>query len=154
MNMKKALVVTAGAVLSYSLVFEVIANQKLRLKTDVIATVIESSGADDGAWQRAFPETLTMTRGMERAGVKGCGIFNLQVDAQGNVQDVDTDIVVPSFGIRRHARDYLESWQWEPTGQSGTVKVRLDFCIGGATNDEVREICEYQATLPCSNKRS
>lgn len=154
MNTKHYITLVAASVLAFGLVFEVVANQKFRLKTAVIATVISSEDGANAEWQRAIPEPLAMTRGMERAGVKGCGIFDVKVDAQGNVHDVDTDIVVPSFGIRRHARDYLASWQWQPTGQSGSVKVRLDFCIGGVTHDEVREICEYQATLPCSKQRS
>ncbi|WP_100657661.1 energy transducer TonB [Alteromonas flava] len=132
-------------------------SDKVVLQTDVIETLLVPESAEALSWERIEPEVLTMPRGIERAGARGCAIFSITIDENGEVDDITTETVVPSFGLRRHAKEYVSSWKWRAKSNGGieeTVLLRLDFCIGGATKEEVRQICLYQATLPCSNKRS
>ncbi|MDM7859090.1 energy transducer TonB [Alteromonas sp. ASW11-36] len=131
------------------------ANQdRVVLQTDVIETLLVPETADALSWQRVFPEQLSMPRGAVRAGAKGCAIFSFNINSDGEPTNITTEKVVPSFGLRRHAKNYLESWRFEPKSEDGgieeSVLLRLDFCTGGATQEEATAICEYQATLPCS----
>lgn len=131
------------------------ANQdRVVLQTDVVETLLVPETAEALSWQRVFPEELAMPRGAVRAGAKGCAIFSFNIDSNGEPTNIKTEKVVPSFGLRRHAKNYLESWRFEPKTEAGgieeSVLLRLDFCTGGATQEEATAICEYQATLPCS----
>jgi len=135
----------------------VLANSdRLVLQTDVIETLLVPESSDSLSWKRVSPEVLSMPRKIERAGAKGCGIFSFNIDGDGVAKDIKTEAVVPSFGLRRLAKEYIESWRWEPKPSGGieeTVLLRLDFCIAGATKAEARAVCEHQATLPCSKAR-
>lgn len=131
------------------------ANQdRVVLQTDVVETLLVPETADALSWQRISPEDLAMPRGAVRAGAKGCAIFSFNINSDGEPTNIKTEKVVPSFGLRRHAKNYLESWRFEPKSEKGgieeSVLLRLDFCTGGATAEEATAICEYQATLPCS----
>ena len=129
----------------------------LRLETHVVETLLVPENSDSLSWERVFPKELTMPRSIERAGAKGCAIFSFDIDTQGSATNIETESVVPNFGLRRLAKEYLESWQWKAKTFGAIeekVLLRLDFCIGGATTEEASDICEYQATLPCSNKKS
>lgn len=135
----------------------VMAQERLLLQTDVVETILVPQSLDKLSWTRVAPLELEMPRGVERAGAKGCAIFSFNINGDGVAKNIKTESIVPSFGLRRHAKNYLESWRWEPKSGGGieeTVLMRLDFCIGGATKEEAREICEFQATLPCTSERS
>lgn len=153
MNRIAKLVLTASLVAMALSSPTVLAQDRYVLQTDVVETVLVPNSLDSLSWTRVAPLDLEMPRGIERAGAKGCAIFSFNINGDGVAKNIKTESVVPSFGLRRHAKKYLESWRWEPKSGGGieeTVLLRLDFCIGGATKDEAREICEFQATLPCS----
>ena len=131
------------------------ANQdRVVLQADVVETLLVPETADALSWQRVTPQELAMPRGAVRAGAKGCAIFSFSINSKGEPTNIKTEKVVPSFGLRRHAKNYLESWRFEPKSEGGgieeSVLLRLDFCTGGATPKEANEICLYQATLPCN----
>lgn len=128
-------------------------SDKVVLQTDVIETLLVPTSSEALSWVRVSPEALSMPRKIERAGAKGCGIFSFNINGDGYAKDIKTEAIVPSFGLRRLAKEYIESWRWEPKPTGGieeTVLLRLDFCIAGATREEVRAVCEHQVTLPCS----
>jgi len=128
-------------------------SNKVVLETHVTETLLVPQSTESLSWQRVSPESLTMPRKIERIGGKGCGIFSFNIDQQGATTDIKTEAIVSTFGMRRLAKEYLESWQWEAKPSGGieeTVLLRLDFCIGGATKQEVQDICEHQASLPCT----
>ncbi|WP_100643480.1 hypothetical protein [Alteromonas facilis] len=145
---------TLGALSSFTVGAQ---SDKVVLQTDVIETLLVPESREALSWERIEPQELTMPRSIERAGSRGCGIFSVTIDENGDVDDIQTETVVPSFGLRRLAKEYIGSWKWQAKANGGieeTVLLRLDFCIGGATKEEVRALCAYQASLPCTNKRS
>jgi len=131
-------------------------SNKMVLQTNVHETYLVPESSDALSWVRVSPENLSMPRKLERKGAKGCGIFSFNINSDGYAKEIKTEALVSSFGLRRLAKEYIESWRWEPKPSGGieeTVLLRLDFCIAGATQEEVKAVCEYQATLPCSRKR-
>ena len=129
-------------------------SDKVRLKTAVVETMLVPESGEALSWERSFPETMFMPRDIERAGVRGCGIFSFNIGKDGKAKDIETEAAVPRFGLSRLARDYIKLWRWEAKPSGGIeeqVLLRLDFCIAGATEDEVQQFCAYQATLPCKD---
>jgi hypothetical protein len=128
-------------------------NNRVILKTDVVETLLVPKSTESLSWERVSPKSVAMPKKIERNGAKGCAIFSFNINEQGATTDIKTEAVVPSFGLRRLAKEYLESWQWEAKPSGGieeSVLLRLDFCIGGATNQEAQDICKHQASLPCT----
>lgn len=126
------------------------------LKTAVVETMLVPESGEALSWERSFPETMFMPRDIERAGVRGCGIFSFNIGKDGKAKDIETEAAVPSFGLSRLAKDYIKLWRWEAKPSGGIeeqVLLRLDFCIAGATEEEVKQFCAYQATLPCQDTR-
>ncbi|MBT0587379.1 energy transducer TonB [Alteromonas oceanisediminis] len=153
--MKNTLMIKATLAGFFSLLLAptVLANSDpVILKTAVVQTLLVPENEDSLSWERTFPETLVMSRELERAGIRGCGIFSFNIGKDGQANDIETEASAPSFGLSRLAKDYLREWRWKPKQNGGIeerVLLRLDFCITGETQEEAQQYCQYQATLQC-----
>lgn len=83
-------------------------SDKVRLKTAVVETMLVPESGEALSWERSFPETMFMPRDIERAGVRGCGIFSFNIGKDGKAKDIETEAAVPRFGLSRLARDYIK----------------------------------------------
>ncbi|MBT0585123.1 energy transducer TonB [Alteromonas oceanisediminis] len=137
--------------------FPSVSADKYTMLRAVKATVLVPEDASILAWERIEPEFLPYPRKLVRNGVRGCGVFNFTINQSGRAENVETQVTAPSTGVERTSEKFIESWQWQaksPNAEPEQVVLRIDYCMGGATQAEADDICEYQATLPCVNKRS
>jgi protein TonB len=111
-------------------------------------------------WQRVNQHTPKYPLELAQNGIRGCGVFKVWVDADGETDEVELVSAVPKKGLHRPVIKILKGWKWQPNpdaAQSGDVKtakeqpmlVRLDFCMGGKTIEEAAANCQVQAQYAC-----
>lgn len=112
------------------------------------------------AWQRMNPQTPKYPIELAKAGIRGCGVFKVQIDADGNTQSVDLVSAVPKKGLSKPAMKLVKSWKWQAKDTSlqslearaslqQPMIVRLDFCMGGNSLEEAAAMCQLQAQYAC-----
>lgn len=120
---------------------------------DVQLTQLQPA-AQDTIWSRTKDVTPLYPVEMARHGIAGCAVFKLDIDEQGEAQQIELVTTVPAKGIAKHAKKVLKSWKWHNTTGKASVAeqklIRLDFCMGGSSLDEAQERCKQQAKLQCS----
>lgn len=107
----------------------------------------------ESTWERAnqlmprYPVDLAMK------GIVGCGVFKVNVNADGSSEQVTMLSSVPKRVIAKPAISIIKKWDWQLVpGKSASSEekvIRLDFCMGGSTELEARKRCQQQATLTC-----
>lgn len=115
-------------------------------------TNIEPAAAD-AIWSREnqFPPRYPIE--LAQQGIIGCGVFNITLDENGKATDVSLVSSVPEKVIARPASKVIKKWKW--VNNSGLANapeqklIRLDFCMGGSTQEEADARCKVQATAAC-----
>ena len=86
-------------------------------------------------------------------GIIGCGVFEVSVDASGNTQNVSLVSSVPEKIIFRPSKKVIEGWRWQlnadKSAAAETKTLRLDYCMGQGTQQDVEQQCQAQAMLAC-----
>lgn len=109
---------------------------------------------NEAMWLRAVQATPMYPRQLAQRGVVGCGVFKVTVDENGKTDSVDLVSSVPARGIERPVASVIRSWEWEnvsgAASQAEEKLIRLDFCMGGGSQEEVEQLCVAQSQYSCS----
>ncbi|WP_088329418.1 energy transducer TonB [Lacimicrobium sp. SS2-24] len=107
----------------------------------------------DSTWLREkqfmprYPIELAMK------GVAGCGVFNVEVDENGSTERITLISSVPEKVISKPAINVIKDWDWKlaegKMPASEEKLLRLDFCMGGSSQEESLAKCKQQATMAC-----
>lgn len=115
--------------------------------THLEPTQVESTWLRDKQVLPRYPVELAVN------GIAGCGIFKVTVDENGLTESVTLINSVPKKIITKPATKVIQDWNWTlADGKSPTSEeklLRLDFCMGGSSQDESIAKCKQQATLAC-----
>lgn len=108
---------------------------------------------EESIWLREKQFTPMYPKELAMQGIAGCGIFNVHIDKDGHTDSVNLIRSIPKKGIAKPASKVIKSWKW--VTHNGKAKaaedriIRLDFCMGGATQEEAQQLCAAQALLAC-----
>lgn len=109
--------------------------------------------AEDSIWSRAKPVPPRYPLELAQKGIIGCGVFNISVDKNGKTSDVTLVSSVPEKIIAKPATNVIRKWKWvNNSGKANAPEqklIRLDFCMGGSTQEEADARCQLQATAAC-----
>ena len=107
----------------------------------------------DAQWIRAKQFTPRYPMKLAMKGIAGCGVFKVSVDENGKTGDVELVSSIPKKVIYKPAKQVIKSWEWKNiSGEPNLAEeklIRLDFCMGGKTEDEAKARCAEQAKLEC-----
>jgi periplasmic protein TonB len=115
-------------------------------------THIEPATAD-AIWSREKQVPPLYPIELAQQGIIGCGVFNITLDENGKATNVSLVSAVPEKVIARPASKVIRDWKW--VNNSGLANapeqklIRLDFCMGGSTQEEADARCKVQATAAC-----
>jgi len=108
---------------------------------------------EDSTWVREKQVTPMYPKAFAMNGIVGCGVFEISLDDSGNTQNVSLVSSVPERIIFRPSKKVIESWRWQlnadKSASAETKILRLDYCMGQGTQQDVEEQCQAQATLAC-----
>lgn len=121
---------------------------------DVKLTHIQPAESQ-GRWNKVSQFTPRYPESLAVKGVVGCGVFKVSINEDGETHDVELVSSVPRRVIAKPATRMIKNWKWEKTpGQAqGSEErlIRLDFCMGGNTQEQAKQRCEAQSRLQCSS---
>lgn len=106
----------------------------------------------EARWVRTKQVTPRYPRELAREGIMGCGVFKVKVDENGNTQNVELVSSVPTDVIQKPATAVIKSWEWQNVSDQAAAEeklMRLDFCMGGTSQEEAQARCREQATMQC-----
>lgn len=104
-------------------------------------------------WVRTKQVSPRYPRELAVQGIIGCGVFKVSVDESGNTQSIELVSSVPEDVIQKPATSVIKSWEWQHASDQATAEeklLRLDFCMGGASQEEAQARCREQAKMQCS----
>lgn len=123
------------------------ANQATVELTHISPTKEESTWVREKQFTPRYPMELAMK------GVIGCGIFKVKVNANGSTDSIELVNSMPKKVIFKPAKKVIKDWDWKLA--KGKIEVpeekliRLDFCMGGTSQEEAEKRCQLQAKLAC-----
>jgi len=105
-------------------------------------------------WVRKKQVTPKYPLSLAKKGIAGCGIFKVIVNDEGKTDSIELIQSVPEKVIYRPSKKIIRKWDWV-LAQNGQAEVeekiiRLDYCLGGASNEEAEAICLKQSQYRCS----
>jgi len=81
---------------------------------------------------------------LAQKGIAGCGIFKVNVDAEGTTKSITLVNSVPKRVIEKPAARVIEEWEWTlAEGKSAANEeklIRLDFCLGASSEEEANHM--------------
>ena len=85
--------------------------------------------------------------------VAGCGIFKVVIDESGTTESITLINSVPKKFVSKPAIKVIKNWNWTLANGKSPMReeklLRLDFCIGGSSEEESISMCKQQATMAC-----
>jgi len=115
--------------------------------THLEPTENESTWLRDKQFIPRYPVELAMK------GISGCGIFKVVVDEKGSTESVTLERSVPKKVIAKPATKVIKDWDWTLANGNSPIReeklLRLDFCMGGNTEEESISNCKQQAAMAC-----
>jgi len=107
----------------------------------------------EAQWLRAKQVTPKYPIKLAMNGVTGCGVFKLTVNQDGRTEDIELVASVPEKVIYQPAKKIIKNWAWQKTSEQSAEAeeklIRLDFCMGGRSQEEAKARCDRQAKLQC-----
>ena len=118
--------------------------------THLNPTFAESTWLREKQFMPRYPVELAMK------GIAGCGIFKVIVDESGSTESIDLISSVPKKVISRPVTKVIKDWDWTLADGKPPIReeklLRLDFCMGGSTEEESISKCKQQATMACEQR--
>ncbi|ATC94269.1 energy transducer TonB [Pseudoalteromonas tunicata] len=121
---------------------------------DVNFTHITPS-SEQAIWQASSQLPLKYPVELAKQMIIGCGIFNVEISAEGKTNKVSLiSEVTNKKSLAKETIKTLKRFKWQP--QAGQVAaaseqvIRLDYCLGGDSIESAQARCQTQAKLPCS----
>lgn len=109
--------------------------------------------ADAGIWSREQQVPPRYPLELAQKGIIGCGVFNVTLDENGKTTDVSLVSSFPEKVIAKPASKVIKKWRWVNNSDAANAPeqklIRLDFCMGGSTQEEADARCRVQATAAC-----
>ncbi|MFD3395713.1 energy transducer TonB [Alteromonas macleodii] len=107
----------------------------------------------ESTWQRENQVVPRYPMKLAQKGIAGCGIFKVNVDAEGTTKSIMLVNSVPKRVIEKPAARVIEEWDWTLVeGKSAASEeklIRLDFCLGASSEEEAHQLCKQQASMAC-----
>lgn len=107
----------------------------------------------ESTWLRENQVVPRYPMKLAQKGIAGCGIFKVNVDAEGTTKSITLVNSVPKNVIEKPAARVIEEWEWTlAEGKSAANEeklIRLDFCLGASSEEEANQQCKQQASMPC-----
>ncbi|WKE64085.1 energy transducer TonB [Gallaecimonas kandeliae] len=104
-------------------------------------------------WVRSEQTEPTYPLPLAKAGIRGCALFNVNIDKDGNTDKVQLVDAIPSRGLEKPAAQLIKGWHWIPSkegkAQAASQQVRLDFCIDSQSEGKAKAQCLAQSQLKC-----
>ncbi|GAA5140328.1 energy transducer TonB [Thalassotalea piscium] len=104
-------------------------------------------------WIRAKQVTPRYPMDLAIKGIAGCGVFKLTINEDGKSQGIELVSSIPKNSIFKPAKKVIKKWRWKNiSGQPNQAEektIRLDFCLGGNSEEEAIARCAEQANLKC-----
>ena len=105
----------------------------------------------ESTWQRENQVVPRYPMKLAQKGIAGCGIFKVNVDAEGTTKSIMLVNSVPKRVIEKPAARVIEEWDWTLVeGKSAASEeklIRLDFCLGASSEEEAHQLCKQQASM-------
>lgn len=106
-------------------------------------------------WKRDPQEEVLFPIELARLKGRGCAVLSFDISAEGKTENVEIVASIPKRELGIHGRKMVRNWDWAPvfeTGQSAEKGrlVRLDFCMGEESAEQIEHYCKQQARLACS----
>ncbi|WP_372871638.1 energy transducer TonB [Shewanella sp.] len=115
--------------------------------THLEPTKTESTWLREKQFMPRYPVELAMK------GIAGCGIFKVIVDERGSTESIDLISSVPEKVIFKPVTKVIKDWDWMLADGKSPIReeklLRLDFCMGGSTEEESISMCKQQAATEC-----
>ncbi|MGX5914211.1 energy transducer TonB [Aliidiomarina sp. Khilg15.8] len=109
---------------------------------------------DQAHWVRSKQVTPLYPRELAMQGIVGCGVFKVNVDENGKTNDIELVSSVPADVIQKPATSVIRGWEWQNVSDKISTAeeklMRLDFCMGGASQEDAQARCKEQAKMQCS----
>jgi hypothetical protein len=120
------------------------------LYADVKLTVIESEKSEFG-WERKDKTTPKYPLKLAKKGITGCSIFKITINENGKANVDETVSFLPNKALLKESQKLLKSWKWENLGdlKGDSATVRLDYCMGGSSIEEAKQLCLKQSQMQC-----
>lgn len=110
--------------------------------------------AEASTWERETQVAPMYPIELAQKGMAGCGIFKVDIDENGKVDDIEVVEAVPKSKYFKSVKKQIKSWNWVNTsGKANTPEqkvIRLDFCLAKGNQENAAAQCELQAAKPCS----
>lgn len=107
-------------------------------------------------WIRENPNTPKYPLTLAKAGVRGCAVYSFDITRNGDIENIELMSAIPDKTLSKEAKKLLQSWYWQvANNQQAALEhkvIRLDFCVGGDTIEQVQQHCIAQSQLTCSAK--
>jgi outer membrane biosynthesis protein TonB len=144
---------SALAILALSGAFFAQAHAK-KIHADIQLTHITPS-KENAVWARKKQTSPIYPIDLARNGIEGCGIFKVQISETGQTKNIELVSSIPSKKIFKASKKIIKKLKWQET-KHGISKaqekvIRLDYCIGGESFQEVQKRCIEQTKLSCTS---
>ncbi len=98
--------------------------------------------------QPKYPVAMAMSN------LKGCAVLTFDLNQSGSIQNIKLLNAQPTRKLGSEARIALRKWKWinvsdKPVKDIESRKVRIDYCIGGKSEEESQLLCQQQAKREC-----
>ena len=144
----KLLAVALAAVMSFGVSA---AKNKLFLEVQV-SDLAPEQGAK---WVRNPDEEVLFPIELARLKGRGCTVLSFDISKEGKAKNVEVVESIPQRELGVYGKKMVRKWDWLPvseTEQTAETKrlVRLDFCMGDESAEQIEQYCKQQAKLGCS----
>ncbi|WP_334020148.1 energy transducer TonB [Alteromonas sp. S015] len=115
--------------------------------THLNPTQVKSTWLREKQFMPRYPVKMAMK------GITGCGIFKVIVDKNGSTESIELISSVPKKVISKPVTKVIKGWSWTLADGKSPIReeklLRLDFCIGGSTEEESISRCKQQSSMAC-----
>ncbi len=116
--------------------------------------VSDLAPAQGAKWKRNAEEEVLFPIELARLKGRGCTVLSFDISDEGKTENVEIVESIPKRELGIYGRKMVRNWDWVPvsaTDKTAEQKrlVRLDFCMGAESAEQVEQYCKQQAQLGC-----
>lgn len=92
--------------------------------------------------QVSYPETLA------KEGFKGCALFESRI-ISGKAENLTLISTGSGPAIAQEAQKMIRSWGFQNKLEPKPIKIKVNYCLGGRSAQQVQSMCARQAQMQC-----
>ncbi|WP_169628202.1 energy transducer TonB [Ferrimonas futtsuensis] len=105
-------------------------------------------------WMRDPQEEVLFPIELARLKGRGCAVLSFDISAEGKAENIEIVESIPKRELGIHGRKMVRRWEWLPVSEAEPMVenkrlVRLDFCMGEESAEQVEQYCKQQTKLDC-----